>query len=353
MKALLPLIAGCCLYFTASSTILTVSNNPSYPAQYSTISAAITAASPGDTIYIYPSGDIYSENINTSKKLVLIGSGVNPDRPGRLSTRVGGIWTISGSSASGFMLMGLDMQGSYISLGDPNTFVNNVVISDCRLNNAELYCNNILFENNIVPSGANASSMNFRGTSQRIIQNNIFEHNIGISAGDVIIRNNIFASNDADRKSFQGINGTATNAVQIHNNIFYKNSPEGIASNGLGGTYNFLANAEYKNNISYLALDPFPLNSNSSDNIVANPLFVNYPVAGGAFSFNYDYTLQPASPAKNYGTDGRDIGMWGGIRPVNKGFEPPIPRIYELTVSNSNVPGGGTIQLTIKATKAQ
>jgi hypothetical protein len=69
--------------------------------------------------------------------------------------------------------------------------------------------------------------------------------------------------------------------------------------------------------------------------------------------FNYDYHLQAGSPGINFGTDGKDVGMWGGTVPVNLGFEPPVPRIYDLKVNNATVPAGGTIQLTIKATKAQ
>jgi len=285
--------------------------------------------------------------------LVLIGPGIHPQRPNKLSAKISLTVTITGSTANGFALMGLDIP--ILIIGDNNTSVDNVVISECKISNAYFFCNNILFENNIVSySGCGGSCVNFYGTTQRIIQNNIFDNNVGFKDGDAIIRNNIFASNDQGRKSFSSLSSVfATNAVQIHNNIFYKNSPSGIASDGIGGTFNFLANAEYKNNIAYLTTDGFPANSSSSGNLITNPLFENYPALGAAFSFEYDYRLQPVSPGINYGIDGKDVGMWGGIAPVNAGFEPPIPRIYQLSVSNATVPPGGTIQLTIKATKAQ
>jgi hypothetical protein len=133
--------------------------------------------------------------------------------------------------------------------------------------------------------------------------------------------------------------------VRIWNNIFFKSNP--IGPNGVTSL------SEFKNNIYHLTNNPPPANGLSSGNINADPQFVNFPIAGATFSFDYNFHLQPSSPGINYGTDGKDVGMWGGPVPVNWGFEPPIPRIYELTVNNSTVPAGGTLQLTIKATKAQ
>jgi len=193
----------------------------------------------------------------------------------------------------------------------------------------------------------------FYGVAQVIIQNNIFDYGVVIGDGACIVRNNIFASNDASRKAILPYYGdlAGSPSVQIHNNIFFKNDPLGSVRTVNGGYY--CQSCEYKNNIYFLTNNPPPVNGNSSGNLNADPQFVNYPIAGAPFSFDYNYHLQSSSPGINYGLDGKDLGMWGGASPVNAGFEPPIPRIYELNVSNSNVPAGGIIQLTIKATRAQ
>ncbi len=335
MKVLFTLLVVCCINSMISATILTVSNNPTYPAQYSTVQSAIDAASVGDTVYIYPSN--YSENLFLYKRLVIIGGGIDPRRPNRLTTYIGsGNLNIPTAAGSGSVIMGIYF-GNALIIGATSP-CDNTVISDCRFAGLNVQGNNTLFENNIVNSYST-----FNGTGL-IIQNNSFQQEISLQPGAILIRNNIFASNDANNKAI-GNGPSLGPSVQIQNNIFYKNNP----TNSLGSTNN----CEFKNNIYYLTSAPVPTNVYSSGNINADPLFVDYPAAGANFDFNYNYHLQPASPGINYGTDGKDVGMWGGTVPINAGFEPPIPRIYELTVNNASVPPGGTIQLTIKATKAQ
>ena len=349
MKILATLLIACCINSITWANILTVSANTAYPAQYSSVQSAINAASAGDTVYLYPS--YYAEYVTLNKRLVIIGPGIDPRRPNRLPAYIGGVFTISSSSASGSVLMGIYFY-AVINSGSDANLVNNLVVSDCRFDgNAIFYGNNLLIENCILyanyPTGGEIQFPVYN-TIGNIIQNNYIHGFIKMRPGtNTIIRNNTFASGDANTYSFSDLQyGEPFGpAVKIQNNIFYKSDPIGLRG---------VADAsEFKNNIYYLTSDPTPSNALSSGNMNANPLFVSFPAGGAGFSFQYDFHLLPGSPAINYGIDGKDLGMWGGSVPVNAGFEPPIPRIYELTVNNATVPAGGTIQLTIKATKAQ
>lgn len=350
MKVLITLLVGCLINSVADATIFTVCSNTAYPAQYSTIQSAITAASTGDTIYIYPGS--YSESPFFNKRLVLIGPGIDPRRPNKLPAIISGNFTITGSSGSGSVMMGLYFMTS-VSVGSFGVPVDNLIVTDCLFyaGNNNFYGNNILVENCILystyPTGGDIRFQLYNAIGN-VIQNNYIHGFIGLRPGsNTIIRNNIFASGDANTYSFSDLqNGeTAGTGVRIQNNIFYKSDPIGLRG--------VVDNCQFEKNIYYLTNDPTPSNGQSSGNINANPLFVNFPAAGAGFSFLYDYHLQPGSPGIGYGTDSKDLGMWGGSEPVNAGFEPPIPRVYDFKVSNSTVPVGGTIQLTIKATRAQ
>jgi hypothetical protein len=331
----------CCLFFCNSfGTIRTVSNSPAFPGQYNTVGAAIAASSPGDTIYIMPSNIGY-DGFTLDKRLVIIGSGLNPQRPSHLGTGAPAFGiTIDGAGSS---IMGINFWAGSI-VGNSSAYVNNLYLSDCYFGALEIFSSNLIIENCIFNENFHPGESN----SNNVYQNNIFNRGIILKpSSNAIIRNNIFASHDVNLHAFyQQNNGEfAGPGVQILNNIFYKNNPTGI--NGVAN------NCTFKNNIYYLTNNPVPTNATSSGNINADPLFVNYPAAGSYFDWLWNYKLQPASPGINYGTDGKDISIWGGQVPVNAGFEPPIPRIYDLTAASISVPVGGSLQLTIKATKAQ
>ena len=61
------------------ATVITVSNAPNSPAQYTDLQLAINAANNGDTIYV--SGSLVNYGVITiDKPLVLLGAGFNPQK---------------------------------------------------------------------------------------------------------------------------------------------------------------------------------------------------------------------------------------------------------------------------------
>jgi hypothetical protein len=79
---------------------------------------------------------------------------------------------------------------------------------------------------------------------------------------------------------------------------------------------------------------------------------VNFPPAGGAFSFTHDLTVQNPK-AVNGGTDGTDMGIYGGMLPFIPGANPSIPQMTEVSfpADASSVKLGGTLDVTFKAKK--
>ena len=129
----------------------------------------------------------------------------------------------------------------------------------------------------------------------------------------------------------------------IENNIFYGAEPQG----GTGCVFN--------NNITYMCINntiPGSGNLGSGNLVNMDPQFVNYPVAGGAFSYSYDFHLKSSSPGKNAGTGGTDIGIYGGIMPYEVGANPHFPQMMEISLPNgSSVPAGGVLDVFFKAKK--
>ena len=96
-------------------------------------------------------------------------------------------------------------------------------------------------------------------------------------------------------------------------------------------------------------------NTGVNNQIDVDPLFVN--VSSTTFDYAYDYHLQATSPGKNAGTDGTDIGIYGGAYPFPSGGEVPwqtsikpyMPQILEMNVLNAVIPLNDTLQVQVKA----
>ncbi len=157
----------------------------------------------------------------------------------------------------------------------------------------------------------------------------------------------------------------------VANNIFYCTTATAFAL--------VAKNSIFSNNIMYGELTPFvatdfSTNGNSSVNnqINISPLFIT-PIAFNTF-FNYthtspasgpfaDFHLQAGSPAIGAGTDGTDLGIYGGSTPWRDGsttdsryryypLPDAVPVITGVTVQNPVVNEGGNLQIQLNATTA-
>jgi hypothetical protein len=338
---------------TAHATIHTVSNDPTNAAQFTTVQAAISASSAGDTIYVNPSQYVYPD-FTINKRLVIIGGGYNSNNQFNLITVVGsvyfyrdaGIFDASGSVICGFRISNsISGAGGTLSVNSLKIFRNSISTIDSYPTSVSGWT---IYNNFIGAINGRSSCTNF------LIQNNIFVGGgIGsFNQSSVVIDHNLF------------VNGGAFNNIQfaiITNNIITSSSgTQVMASNVVQNTFN--NNLSLSTNITPAAPTNSFLagpNTGGGNMVGVDPLFVSNSDFNN-FNNNYNYRLQVGSPGHNAATDGTDLGIYGGTYPFPSGGAPgsgydtsplpPIPQITSVNIQNSSVLPGNQLKVNVQAT---
>jgi hypothetical protein len=243
--------------------------------------------------------------------------------------------------------------------------VNGLLIRNCQIANLSLAnmpgllaINNYFLPLNTV-SGESPWHLSGVGLSSgQVFLNNIF--NWGDNSGYVIssatdanglipvdFRNNVFAINYGFLNGglFAGNTNASYNNMQFSNNLFLTNSS--------GGNFRFseCEGCSFNNNIIQACTNCDFINvaDNSLNNLVGNinSLLVNYD---GVFELGDDVIrIADGSAADNAGTDGTDIGPFGGEFPfVNDAYHviiPNVPYVTNLSLDNIIVPQNVPVQL--------
>lgn len=328
----------------AQATIINVDNKPNRPSGYiSNLSAAISSASAGDTIYIYPSNTSYG-NITITKKLHLFGFGYDGTNGYNSTIDYLHLDTTStpSSNSTGTTIQGLDIDAIYAQ--KPN--ITNITIAGNRIRayvSIRTGCSNWLIKNNFIEEVIyvnNASSI--------VISNNIFKnsyYNYGSvrtsNSASVIISNNLF---------MQWQYFISVHNATISNNIFICGSSSYTGTSMTNNT--FTNNISYCSNSSYTYTLPPSGNTGTGNLQNQNPLFVTGSI-NGSYDISLDYHLQSSSPGKNAGSDGTDIGPYGGTKPFVWGGAFSIPKVTQMTISNPIINSGTNINVNVKAKKAE
>ena len=345
------------LFSTASAAVLCVNNSTNGPAAYTDITVAMAAASNNDTLFISGSINSYGD-ILISKPLTFIGAGANPQKQIPYSTIVGNVNMANG--LNNVRVKGLIING-YFNLGYGAT---NFDMEYCYFMNSHFQlnnnCSNIRISSCIFANVNNGANRNIDGfdycggyytsTTNLLIQNCIFNGAIsGLNIPGTLIQNNIFLSNVP---AFYGVNvynngGCYTtsyiNNASIQNNIFYRADPLAYTSG-----------CAFSNNISYSSSTTFGNmpGTGNLDNIDSQ--FINFPAAGDYFSYAYDFHLGSSSPGHNAGTDGKDIGVYGGTFATSLfGEVNNVPVLRQVIVTNPNIAPNGNINVKVRSTIAR
>ncbi len=363
MKTIQNIILGMFLAIASQGLyagIITVNNTNPSPGQYSDLQTAVDVANAGDTLLIHRSPTSYGNAIVT-KRLVIIGEGAMPNKT-PLSTSTLGIVTLTYNTmtlehASKTKLIGL-LIGS-LNVYEKNATLTNSVdtveVSYCKINAMTLKNNvyGLKINNSIIN---NLTNGNLYGSE--IKQNIFFSLGASSSAGsNNLVVGNIFAIR------------LILNGGVVANNIVYNNTTFTTDIN--------CKNVIYSNNLFYvssstISTSGFSLNGNTSVNNQFNvdPLFVNpvpfatvstYTHTTPASSPFADFHLQAGSPAIGAGTDGTDLGIYGGATPWRDGsttdsryryypLPDAVPVITGVTVQNPVVNEGGNLQIQLGAT---
>ena len=330
---------------------LTADNNynaPTGPNMFTSVQAAVNAASDGDIIQVQPSPVAYG-SVVIDRQVTLQGIGFNLNKDIPITSVMGDITlrNNAGNSndADGTVIIGLQFgnlflanNGSYpqftlenvriencqfstvaTSTGSAYSSIDGLEIIDCYItSNSAGYgiyfykpTTDVLLRNNLV-----LYDIGFFNTTAAIanINNNLLYGGIRVDAvsGTTNIRHNLFIGATNSESAFTSTLRDCT----IENNIFFGSTPSISATGGSSST-NFQDN-DFKNNLTYATgEDVLPpsgggAGNTGSGNLIGDPLFVN-GVLVNSWSSAYDFTLQVGSPALSAATDGSDIGLSGGV----------------------------------------
>lgn len=323
-------------YYSVKAQNLITVQNGGEPTFYTKLDSAVIHAQNGDTLYL--SGGPFSVNGGTltiNKELHIVGAGHNPiESEATYKTEIfSDIVLDIGSNYStfqGFILSG------YIHTGTASgENIDDILISRCRLNAIYLsgLSNNWSILENVISSviGHNVSNDNPRAEGN-YFSNNIITVSIYRFGYNNVFSNNIFLSTNASLEFIDG--------CLIQNNVFLNSF-----------TYDFdnLTDCILNNNLFTGYFSPYGnLGNNNILNQPQESIFINQ--TGHVFDYAHDYHLQTSSPGKNAGTDGTDIGIYGGAFPWKEGSIPFNPHFQTFDISpTSDSTGMINVNIQVKA----
>ena len=335
MKSIISVLFLVCFICTLQAQVISVVTN-GVTTNVSNLQSALDVANDESIIYLPGSTGGITANVKVDKKVHIIGVGYRDDNNLVISKTLlnGNITFIPGSDGS--TLMGVYVDGDVIigetGLGSTGYVVNALLIQQCNINRIT----------QVTPS-----SNDYGGNSIKITQNIIRNYNNDIRMNNPIITNNAFTSS----ASPFGIIRYTSGAI-ISNNIFY-------TSNILSGNNNYF----FRNNICLAGINATQLNGGAvaTNNIICNTTtFVgNYSNVGkdkifkkwegySGFRYTDDYSLLDDCIGKNGGSDGKDVGIYGGDGWKEGGI--PFNPYIESAVIAPETAADGTLSIKVKVT---
>lgn len=346
MKKIALLFVACSLAFAANATIRTVNNVNGLEADHTTISDAIAASVDGDTIYVQPSPNSYG-SFGLNKRLVIMGAGHNPSFS-PYESYITQVTFVTGSGNS--VLKGLSIQ---IIASSSGVICNNVVISGCKLVNSsdspilmgDATHNGWILEGCILQSG-NSQPIKLLNFDANLIIRNCY----AMSQGAYNLFNSAPSGTLIDHCILLTLGTSTYTGIATGQNILHTNNivtTDASLNYGVDYSCSFCT---HNNNLLWNSNSSFSTPPSGSGNIVnADPLFLNFYFSS-SYVYTWDFHLANNSLANNAGTDGSDIGIYGGIFNFNHyGIDGGSPHIVDFTLGSSSAPQGGTITIHINA----
>ena len=343
MKKILLSLSSLALAFTANATVLTVNNTNISAGQYLTVQAAVDAASAGDTLYVHDSKIMYVAPL-LNKRLVIIGAGYKTD----IATNNYGTFieridiNCTTAAASGSIFKGFQMYGVSKPMGTSD--INNITIERCQINQLVIIGSNWKVLNCIVNF-----DIQIQYHSNILISNNLLYNIASSDKPTVLIVNNVF-SHIYQGSASNNFYVDVTDATFANNIIMEKYSSITVNS---GTTNVFNRNIFLHSNVSNFINYPTAGNTGSGNVNTVDPQFIsNIPFTPYLYYYNYDWRLRAGAISKNYGTDGTDVGIYGGAYPnPNLSGLCPIPVVLSMDIQNTVIPVNGTLNVDFKARK--
>jgi len=334
MKKYFILILLCLLIkIIKSQTLISVGQNGNF-SFYSSLDSAINYSVNGDTLYLPPV--VFMTNpIIIEKSIHLIGVGHNPDSTQNNITRFTGAIKLKNGAGYG-SITGIKLDNG-IRVNSSTDVVPNYTINRCNFNGLILSSASTNWVITECVLGDAISCFDSPGSTNFLFSNNIFDTRLG-GYGSYALRNSLFRNNiflyegSCNWFCFWPLPGE--HSIYENNVILSQNYALGGAGFSDFRNNLFVANINLQNDC----------NCGGINNITNQPqssIFVN--LSGNAFSYTDDYHLKPTCPGVNAGTDGTDIGIYGGSFPWKEGSLPNIPHIKFSSIgastdNNGNLP---------------
>lgn len=295
------------------------------------LETAYTAAQSGDTLYL--SGGSYIPPAAFDKQLTIFGAGHYVDSTlATTKTFINGNVTLS-ENADLFYIEGVEITGSFNistnhsvnnaiikrckitgtfnSLGDLSnptsnlSLIGNVLVSRLTLDNIQ----NSLLSNNII-------SNTFQGSNGNLLSNNIIMGFIWGSSMDYLF----FGNNNTLNNNiilWEGYNANVNGSGNVfNNNLYVEPSPDYGATATSSGNYTGILQAD---------------------------IFVNQ--TGTVFNYAHNYHIQASTTY--IGTDGSQVGIYGGTFPYKEGAVPLNPHIQVKNIATTT-DANGDLQIQIQ-----
>jgi len=345
----LPLLILLAITLSVHATVRTVNNGPLSGAQYTSAQEAIDASSDGDTIYLHGSDKSYGD-ITLKKRIVLLGAGHSlQETQYNMRSELGTIKLNRETSLA--LPTGSIFKGLYIDQISATNHayegvglsINNITVSRCRITSSFYVTGNYwIISNNHI------SNIQIYNYNNAILTNNIITRLSNSNKPSVLISNNIFISG-----GYPNCQQPAVSNATITNNFFINPAETFGSYSGTNKQNTYSKNIFiYNDPLNFISLD-FPNNSSSGNLNTAYPQFISeIPMLLGDPNIisTYNWNLQSTSIGKNYGTDGTDVGIYGGAYPMpNLSGAPNIPQMVSVNIQNPFVPKDGILQVNIEA----
>lgn len=368
-NTILGIVLATAFSLSANATIWRVNNNTSVDADFTTITAAYSAASAGDTLYVEGSGTPYSSNMVINKKIIIIGPGFHLDKndstqANQNTARMEGYLNID-PGAEGTEIHGMDIYYTSAFSG---------CYSSCMI---DIDCDSVSFFRNSIYWTWTGSSSSYNmvnicnGQKDVTMVGNwmISQYNnnnclrVGAGSTGILIANNFIAqsrNSTTDPLSYNNSYYAIYTDSDPSNNItFLNNVIQGrwrsyycTNVNNIHITGNIdRSQSTWYNNIDYSSGVP---TGNGNQQGVSYTSIFERQTNGAAQWWEDDnyWQLIPAGPAEGAGVSGEDCGMFGGALKFNPSGLPAIPAIFSATIPATTDKGSGlSIDISSKSHK--
>ncbi|MFZ4521637.1 MAG: hypothetical protein ACOYNC_08025 [Bacteroidales bacterium] len=343
MKRIITFFALCVLGMSSLSAqeLIAVNHVAGGSEFFTRLDSAVVHSANGDYIYLPGTALMNIGNLVINKGVHIIGAGIFPDSCYATGTTflTGNITVVSGAdngSLQGFILTGTLAFGT----NQANQHVSSYYVSRCNLNTIYLSNNGsdtttstFLFRENILRGQI------YGGHSNASFRNNIIEGQLNYFYGATFLHNDFLWGSSKTLNYFVKNSTFSNNIFKNPCVAYYGYIPVYCTDNNY--YYNLFTGPMvfFYDYLGYCVgnLNGFGNMSGNHESVPNEQIYTSQ--SGYSYDIHHNYHLIAGSPGINGGSDGTDVGIYGG-EPFKDGMLPINPHIQFKYVAGSTTPSG-------------